>query len=75
MGTIRKTHAEKAFDIAVNRAESFIFKSAEQRYLELIQMQPDIIDNIPLYQFLLISVLQAPLSVVYEKEFPANERF
>ena len=41
--------AEKAFDIAVDRAESFIFKSAEQRYLELIQMQPDIIENIPLY--------------------------
>jgi len=41
--------AEKAFDIAVDRAESFIFKSAEQRYLELIQLQPDIIDNIPLY--------------------------
>lgn len=41
--------AEKAFDIAVDRAESFVFKSAEQRYLELIQMQPDIVDNIPLY--------------------------
>jgi hypothetical protein len=41
--------AEKAFDIAVDRAESFVFKSAEQRYLELIQMQPDIADNIPLY--------------------------
>jgi CRP-like cAMP-binding protein len=41
--------AEKAFDIAVDRAESFVFKSAEQRYLELIEMQPDIVDNIPLY--------------------------
>lgn len=41
--------AEKAFDIAVDRAESFVFKSAEQRYLELIQMSPDIIENIPLY--------------------------
>jgi CRP-like cAMP-binding protein len=41
--------AEKAFDIAVDRAESFVFKSAEQRYLELIQVSPDIIDNIPLY--------------------------
>jgi len=41
--------AEKAFDIAVDRAESFVFKSAEQRYLELMQMHPDIIDNIPLY--------------------------
>jgi CRP-like cAMP-binding protein len=41
--------AEKAFDVAVDRAESFVFKSAEQRYLELIQMQPDIVHNIPLY--------------------------
>lgn len=41
--------AEKAFDIAVDRAESFVFKSAEQRYLELVQMKPDIAENIPLY--------------------------
>jgi CRP-like cAMP-binding protein len=41
--------AEKAFDIAVDRAESFVFKSAEQRYLELIEMSPGIIENIPLY--------------------------
>ena len=41
--------AEKAFDVAVDRAESFVFKSAEQLYLELVQMHPDIIDNIPLY--------------------------
>ncbi len=41
--------AEKAFDVAVDRAESFVFKSAEQRYLELIQMQPDVIEHIPLY--------------------------
>jgi len=41
--------AEKAFDVAVDRAESFVFKSAEQRYLELIQMHPDFVNNIPLY--------------------------
>ena len=41
--------AEKAFDVAVDRAESFVFKSAEQRYLELIEMHPDFISNIPLY--------------------------
>lgn len=41
--------AEKAFDIANDRAESFMFKSAEQRYLELIKMQPEIINHIPLY--------------------------
>lgn len=41
--------AEKAFDIAVDRAGSFVFKSAEQRYIELVESHPDIIDNIPLY--------------------------
>jgi CRP-like cAMP-binding protein len=41
--------AEKAFDIANDRAESFLFKSAEERYLDLIRMQPDIINHIPLY--------------------------
>lgn len=41
--------AEKAFDIANDRAESFMFKSAEERYLDLVRMQPDIINHIPLY--------------------------
>lgn len=41
--------AEKAFDVAVDRAESFVSKSAEQRYLELIRSHPEFIDNIPLY--------------------------
>jgi CRP-like cAMP-binding protein len=41
--------AEKAFDIANDRAESFLFKTAEERYLELIRTQPDIINHIPLY--------------------------
>ena len=41
--------AEKAFDIANDRAESFMFKSAETRYLDLIKMQPDIFNHIPLY--------------------------
>lgn len=41
--------AEKAFDIANDRAESFLFKSAGERYLDLARMHPDIFDNIPLY--------------------------
>lgn len=41
--------AEKAFDIANDRAESFLFKSAEERYLDLVRLQPDIINHIPLY--------------------------
>ena len=64
--------AEKAFDVAVDRAESFVFKSAEQRYLELIQMHPDFVNNIPLYHiasYLSIAVLP---SVAYEKKSPVN---
>lgn len=41
--------AEKAFDVANDRAESFLFKTAQERYLELIKLQPDVIENIPLY--------------------------
>ncbi len=41
--------AERAFDVANDRAESFMFKTAEERYVELVQQQPDIIQNIPLY--------------------------
>jgi hypothetical protein len=36
-----------------------IFKSAEQRYLGLVQTVPDIIDNIPLYHISSYPVLQA----------------
>jgi CRP-like cAMP-binding protein len=41
--------AERAFDIANDRAESFFFKSAEERYMDLIRLQPDIVEHIPLY--------------------------
>ncbi len=41
--------AERAFDIANDRAESFMFKSAEERYLDLVRQQPDVIENLPLY--------------------------
>ena len=41
--------AEKAFDIAIDRAEGMLFKTAEERYLDLVKQQPDIFNNIPLY--------------------------
>jgi CRP-like cAMP-binding protein len=31
------------------RAESFLFKSAEERYIELVQTFPDIFERVPLY--------------------------
>jgi CRP-like cAMP-binding protein len=41
--------AEKAFDLAMTRAESFLFLTPEERYLKLIAEHPDIFNSIPLY--------------------------
>jgi CRP-like cAMP-binding protein len=41
--------AEKAFDLAMTRAESFLFLSPEERYRRLIEEHPDIFNTIPLY--------------------------
>ncbi|MCH5687803.1 hypothetical protein LWM68_28175 [Niabella sp. W65] len=41
--------AQEAFNISMERTESFLFKSPEQRYLDLITNHPDIFNNIPLY--------------------------
>jgi CRP-like cAMP-binding protein len=52
--------AQKAFDIAIDRAESMLFKTAEERYLELIEHQPDIFNNIPLYHISSYLGIQGP---------------
>ncbi len=41
--------AQEAFNVTMSRIEGFIFKTPEERYLDLIQQQPDIFNNIPLY--------------------------
>lgn len=41
--------AQTAFNIAMERVEGFVFKSPEERYLDLIQFHPDIFNSIPLY--------------------------
>lgn len=41
--------AQAAFNIAIYRMESFIFRTPEERYLDLIKHHPDIFNNIPLY--------------------------
>jgi len=42
--------AEAAFQVALARTESFLFKTPEQRYLDLLRDHPDIFNSIPLYQ-------------------------
>lgn len=41
--------AEMAFHVTLARMESFLFRTPEERYLDLIQNHPDIFNTIPLY--------------------------
>ena len=42
--------AEQAFNIAMGKAESLLFRTAEERYLDMIMQHPRIFDQVPLYQ-------------------------
>ena len=42
--------AEQSYKLTTLRVESFLFLDGEQRYLDLLENQPHILDRIPLYQ-------------------------
>ena len=52
--------AEMAFNVTIERMESFIFKTPEERYLDLIKYHPDIFNNIPLYHISSYLGIQGP---------------
>jgi CRP-like cAMP-binding protein len=52
--------AQEAFNVAIERAESFVFKSPEERYLDLIRHHPDIFSSIPLYHISSYLGIQGP---------------
>lgn len=52
--------AEKAFNLAMGRAEDFIFQTPEQRYLELMNAHPDITNVVPLYHIASYLGIQGP---------------
>ena len=52
--------AEQAFTVAMSRAESFLFQTPEQRYLELMEQHPDIYNAIPLYHISSYLGIQGP---------------
>lgn len=52
--------AEKAFGLAMSKAESFMFMSPEERYLDLIAQQPDIFNRVPLYHIASYLGIQGP---------------
>jgi CRP-like cAMP-binding protein len=58
--TFGRLLAQEAFTVAINRTESFIFQTPEERYLDLIKYHPDIFNNIPLYHISSYLGIQGP---------------
>lgn len=52
--------AETAFNISMDRTESFLFQTPEQRYLDLIKQHPTIFNAIPLYHISSYLGIQGP---------------
>lgn len=52
--------AQEAFNVVMERNESFMFKTPEERYLELMKHHPDIFNNVPLYHIASYLGIQNP---------------
>lgn len=52
--------AQEAFNVVMDRTESFLFKTPEQRYLDLIRNHPDIFNRVPLYHISSYLGIQGP---------------
>ncbi len=58
--TFGRLLAQEAFNTAISRTESFIFRTPEERYLDLIKHHPNIFNNIPLYHLSSYLGIQGP---------------
>jgi len=52
--------AQEAFNVVNQRTESFLFKTPEERYLDLIKHHPDIFNTVPLYHISSYLGIQGP---------------
>ncbi|MEL6538712.1 MAG: Crp/Fnr family transcriptional regulator [Bacteroidota bacterium] len=52
--------AERAATSVIERVESFLLKSVEQRYVELIEAHPDLYEKVPLYHISSYLGIQGP---------------
>lgn len=52
--------AEMAFNVTLDRMEGFLFRTPEERYLELIKNHPDIFNTVPLYHISSYLGIQGP---------------
>lgn len=58
--TFGRLLAQTAFNVTMSRIEGFVFKTPEQRYLDLIKEQPEIINSVPLYHISSYLGIQGP---------------
>jgi hypothetical protein len=58
--TFGRLLAQEGFIVAVNRVESFVFRTPEERYVELIQNHPTIFNTVPLYHISSYLGIQGP---------------
>ena len=67
--------AERAFGLAMSKAESYMFMTPEQRYLEMMEQHPDIFNRVPLYHIASYLGIQGPsLSRIRKRMMVSNNR-
>lgn len=52
--------AQEAFNLTIERMEGFLFKTPEERYLDLMKNHPDMLNAIPLYHISSYLGIQGP---------------
>lgn len=52
--------AQEAFNVVMQRTESHLFKTPEERYLDLVQYHPEIFNTVPLYHISSYLGIQGP---------------
>lgn len=52
--------AEVAFNLVMTHTEDFLFKTPEQRYVELLKLHPNIFNTVPLYHIASYLGIQGP---------------
>lgn len=52
--------AQEAFNVVMERNENYLFKTPEERYIELMEHHPDILNNVPLYHIASYLGIQNP---------------
>ena len=67
--------AQEAFNVALERTESFVFRTPEERYLDLLKSHPDILQTIPLYHISSYLGIQGPSLSRIRKRISKTNRF